>query len=191
MLQRVGTFLAGLLTGLLAAGLVWLLIAEPRGTPVVLNPPPTTGPIRVHVTGEVHSPGVYSLPVGSIVQAALDAAGGPTSDAALTFVNLAAGLTDGDQVLVPKRADEEGGVALDSEPLSARETVTPAVGRVNVNLASAPELELLPGIGPSLAQKIIDYRQANGPFQDVEDLMEVSGIGPAKLEALLDWIRVD
>jgi competence protein ComEA len=191
MLQRARTFVAGLLTGLLAAGLLWLLIAGPRGDPIVLKPPPTSGPIRVHVSGEVLHPGVYTLPIGSIAQTALEAAGGPTSDAEVSLVNLAASLSDGQQVHIPRVVEATSQIDGAEVTSPFRGTPAASLGRVDVNLASAPELELLPGIGPSLAQKIIDYRETNGPFRAPDDLLQVSGIGPAKLEALLDWIRLE
>lgn len=190
MLRRGGTFLAGLLIGLLTAGILWLLIAEPRGHPVLLHPPPTPGPIRVHVSGEVENPGVYTLERGSIAQAAIKAAGGPTSAADLSHINLAAALQDRQQVYVPLRAQEG---AQSSERLATSDPRLGATlpGRININQAGESELELLPGIGPSLAGKIVEYRAQNGPFQSPDDLMNVSGIGAAKLEDLLDWIRLD
>jgi competence protein ComEA len=190
MLERGSTFIAGLLIGLLAAGLLWLLIAEPRGQPVTLRAPPTPGPIRVHVSGEVAHPGVYALGRDSIVQAAIHAAGGPTAAAELTQINLAAKLHDGQQVFVPPANQKPGQVVeLSEAPVLNAGPTSP--GRININRAGASELELLPGIGPSLAAKIIEYREANGPFQTPQDLVDVAGIGPAKLEDLLDWIRLD
>jgi competence protein ComEA len=181
MLQRAGPFLAGLLTGLLAAGLTWLLISEPRGQPVALEPPPTAASLRVHVTGAVLRPGVYALSPGSIVQDALEAAGGAQPGAVVEAINLAAPLQSGEQIFVPRAATQ-------SPTLVATPSSQTVTGLVNVNAATAPELDLLPGIGPALAQNIIDYRQAHGPFASLEDLLDVPGIGPAKLEQIRDLI---
>ncbi len=184
MLKRLGTFLAGLLIGLLAAGFVLLLVAEPRGQPVTLGPPPSPAPIRVHVTGAVQEPGVCVLPLGAIVQDAIEAAGGALPEARLEALNLAAPLADGEQVNVP------GGPEATSPP-SATGSPTPGAGRISVNTASVAELDLLPGIGPALAQNIIDYREGHGPFLVPEDLLDVPGIGPAKLDLIRDLITFE
>ena len=176
MFRRGSTFLAGILTGLLAAGVLYLLVSQPRGQPVRLLPPPTPPPVQVHVVGAVNAPGVYQLVRGSIVQDALVAAGGPAAEANLAAINLAASLDDSQQVYVPfagetpPPATSSGSSDLASSDL-----------QLNPNTATAPELERLPGIGPSLAQAIVEYRQSHGPFQRPEDLLQVPGIGPAKL----------
>ncbi|MGB2896274.1 MAG: ComEA family DNA-binding protein [Anaerolineales bacterium] len=142
-----------------------------------------SGFLSVHVAGAAERPGVYLLPRGCIVQDALDAAGGPTAAADLNRINLAADLEDGQRVYVPQisAAGFSSGVealpsAVDSEQM------------ININTAGAAELELLPGIGPSLAQEITDHRSANGLFNTLDDLLAVSGIGPAKVEQIRDLI---
>jgi competence protein ComEA len=124
---------------------------------------------------------VYDLPFGSIVQDAIDAAGGLSADASQDRVNLAAALEDGQQVYVPEFSDE----AAPSIPNPGNSTE-----QISINTASAPELERLPGIGPVLAQRIVEYREQNGPYQRLEDLLEVEGIGPSKLESVQDYIQV-
>ena len=185
MLRQIGTFIGGLLIGLLTTGLLIIFISEPRGAPVELLPVPTSAPIRVHVAGAVVNPGVYELPPGSIVREAIDHAGG-TLDIALTeWINLAATLKDGEQIVVPKR-DDTGNQPSSTDFVQG----DAATEKININTASAPELETLPGIGPSLAQKIVDHRLAHGPFQKPEDILAVSGIGPAKFEQIQDLICV-
>lgn len=181
MAQRIQTFLAGLLMGLISTGLLLLVISEPRGNPVKLLPPPTPHPLRIHVAGAVQNPGVYLLPPNAITGDAIEAAGGALENARISFINLAAPLEDGQQVYLPPA---EESAAIQNPPLIK----TTASEPTNINTASAAELELLPGIGPSLAQKIIEYRHANGPFTKLEGLLQVSGIGPAKLETLLPLI---
>lgn len=181
LLRRSSTFLAGLLIGLLSAGLVLLVSSEPRGVPVTLLPAATDSPLRIHVAGAVQSPGVYSLPPGSIVQEAVEAAGGVAADADLAALNLAAKLLDGMQIYIPLEG-EAVPTAIAAPGLNS------AGQRVQINQATARELELLPGIGPVLAASIIEHREANGPFQSEQDLLQVTGIGPAKLEAIRDLI---
>jgi competence protein ComEA len=129
-------------------------------------------------------PGVYSLPAGSLVEQAIDAAGGPDEGASLDAINLAARLQDGEQVRVPRLA---AAGAAESTPASTPAPVTPSAP-VNLNTASASDLDRLPGIGPSLAKEIIAYRELHGAFAAVEDLLFVPGIGPAKLAALRDLV---
>ncbi len=183
MVKRAAPFLFGLLTGLLASGLLYLLTSEPRGQPIELHPPPTPQPLRVYVSGAVRQPGVVSLPPGSIVEEALAAAGGPLALADLTNLNLAAAVQAGQRIHVPRR-----GEATATAGASAAAT---APGLLNINTATAPELERLPGIGPVLASNIIAYREAHGPFRSPEDLLAVPGIGPAKLSQILDLITVE
>jgi competence protein ComEA len=185
MLRKIGVFFGELLLCLLATGLLILFISEPRGAPVVLLPPPTPGPIQVHVAGAVVNPGVYKLPNGSIVREAIEQAGGTLDAAAIDWINLAATLVDSQQITVPFQVDED-----DQASLTKSESKTYDGGLLNINTATAPELEMLPGIGPSLAQKIVDDRDKNGPFQKPEDITRVSGIGPAKFEQIQDLICV-
>jgi competence protein ComEA len=137
----------------------------------------TTKEIVVHVAGAVASPGVYRLTDGARVFEAVAAAGGVTDDADTNALNLAAPLYDGQQVRVPCLDERQaGGAAYD--------------GRVNINTATASELEKLPGIGPVRAAAIVDYRQKNGPFRALEDLAAVTGIGAKTLEALKEQVTL-
>lgn len=150
------------------------------------SPTPSPSPILVDVAGWVRRPGVYELAPGARVIDAIEAAGGARSGAVLEALNLAAPLTDGTQILVPRRGE--------APPVTTGEatgggTGTPA-GLVNVNTASAAELEALPGIGEVLAQRIVDHRTEHGPFASVEDLLDVSGIGEAILEDIRDLVTV-
>jgi competence protein ComEA len=139
----------------------------------------------VHVTGAVASPGVYSLPPGSIVQDAITAAGGATALADVNRLNLAHRLLDGEQIIVPVLAPT--GLP-GAQPTPA--TSGAPVGLININVASVAELEALPRVGPSLAQRIVEYRTEHGPFAAVEDVMQVSGIGPSIFAAIKDLISV-
>ena len=181
--QHWYSFLTGLFSGLLAAGLVLLFLARPQRHPIRLLPPPTPAPVRVHVAGAVQNPDVYLLPIESILETALEAAGGSLPDADLHRINLAAPIEDGQQIYIPYQAGEDT-----SNPASAPAPID-FDDLVDINLATEAELEKLPGIGPSLAQKIVEFRLEHGLYLEVDDLLNVSGIGPAKLDQIRDLIR--
>lgn len=141
--------------------------------------------IQVHVAGAVERPGVYQLPAGARVNEALKLAG-LLPEADPHALNLAAPLADGQQIIVP-RVGEEGKVVAPSFLGSGSSKVQ---GKININTAGPEELDSLPGIGPSLAQRIIEYRQQHGLFQSIEDLQNVPGIGAKRLENLKDLITV-
>jgi len=146
--------------------------------------------LNVHVAGEVASPGLYRLPAGSRVADALESAGGPTDGAVLDDVNLAARLKDGEKIRVPSaEASIERGEAAHPRDSQAASTYAGA-GPVDLNTAGAAELETLPGIGPVFAARIIEYRAKNGPFTTVEQLGEVEGIGPRRMESLKGQVKI-
>lgn len=149
------------------------------------NEPTTEGPLVVHVAGAVHAPGVVEVPVGTRVGEALDAAGGASDDADLDALNLAAPVADGQQVYVPRE-----GEAVPAPVAGGGAPTGPSGTLVDLNTADVSALDTLPGIGPALAQRIVDWRSAHGPFGSVDALLEVSGIGPATLERLRDLVTV-
>lgn len=163
-------------------------------------PTPSTFPptIVVHVAGEVIHPGIVVIAGGSRVVDALGAAGGPTPRADLDAVNLAAALVDAAQVYIPKRGElpkrpvvhPSPGVNLPSNSIDNSTPDRAATRPIDLNTATEQQLDTLPGVGPSTARAIVAYRLQHGPFARVEDLLNVRGIGPAKLEALLGFVRV-
>lgn len=159
--------------------------ANPPGATEGAEVPAPRG-VTVHVTGAVQRPGVYRLDGGSRVVDAIAAAGGVGAAAELDRLNLAAPLTDGSQIWVPGRGQEQPVIVGPVAPASAVAPTGSAAGvvRVPLNTADAAALEQLPGIGPALAAAIVAYRDEHGPFAAVEDLLEVPGIGPAKLADL-------
>ena len=181
----------GILLGLLLAGGIWLTARPPQGESVELRPAPTPKPVRVHIAGAVVRPGVYELPEDSRVLDAVEAAGGFVAEADKSALNLAAIVEDAARLDIPYVAgyepEESSGFVVVTEG-----TPSPLAGEelVNINTASLEELDGLPGIGPTTAQKIIDYRNENGPFTRIEDIVNVSGIGPATYEELKDLITV-
>lgn len=165
---------SGILIGLLASGIIWISATPPRGEAVTILPTPTPGLITVYVSGAVMMPGVYSLPEGSRVEDAITAAGGFAPGAEEASINLAELLVDGQQLDVP----------------GILETSHIIILRININTASAAELNTLPSIGPTTAQAIVDYRLEHGEFATIQDIQRVPGIGPATYEKIKDYITV-
>lgn len=149
------------------------------GTPSRGSPSPTPGKLLVHVAGKVRQPGVVQLPAGARVIDAVEAAGGALPGADLSSLNLARPLTDGEQVLVGVPPAPGGPTA---KPTG--QTV------VDLNTATLEQLDALPGVGPVLAQRILDYRDEHGRFESVEDLQQVTGIGARKFAELSELVRV-
>jgi competence protein ComEA len=145
------------------------------------------GEVVVHVAGAVMTPGVQRLPGGARVIDGVDAAGGALPDADLARVNLAAPLVDGQQVYVPRRG-EVPPVPLPDAGADGADGA--GAGPVDVNQATADQLDELPGVGPATAEAIIAHRDEHGPFASVDDLLDVRGIGEAKLEQLRDLVTV-
>ena len=177
-----------------AGAALWYLRSVPRAVqvreavpavgPTAASPSPAV--LIVHVAGQVRRPGVYEFRAGDRVVDAIHAAHGPRKGANLDGLNLAAPLTDGEQVLVPSRT--ASAPAVGAVPPAG--TTGAAGAPININTASESQLEELPGIGPVLAQRILDYRTEHGPFPTVDALDDVSGIGPATMDELRDLITV-
>ncbi len=175
-------------------------------TPLSTLPTPLT--VRIHVAGAVVRPGVYSVSSSARVVDAVKAAGGATSRADLERINLAQTIIDTEQVFVPFRSSRTTKVTVAPRLRPSRTTVTvsvptvpgalPIIGApittlaplINLNSATSDQLDTLPGVGPSTAKAIISYRNRKGPFGKVDDLLNVPGIGPAKVGALRDQVTV-
>ena len=157
-----------------AAGL-WFGKPAPTVPPLRITAVTETRNVTVHVSGAVARPGLVELPAPARIADVIVAAGGALPGAELGAVNLAAPISDGQHIEIPSR---DGG----SDSVSS--------GKVSINRADVGTLESLPGVGPVLAQRIVDFREANGPFESVEDLLDVPGIGESKLAALQDVVIV-
>lgn len=183
---RLGVGAAIVLAIVVLSGAVGLGILRGRAAPVETVPlgdaaqtSPSDGELYVHVLGAVERPGLYVLRLDTRLVDAVAAAGGTTDDADLTAINLARPLTDGEQIVVPVA----GGSA-------APGVAAPSDGRVDLNTADQTALETLPRIGPALAQRIIAWREENGGFRSVDDLLAVPGIGEKLLAGIRDGVRV-
>jgi competence protein ComEA len=145
----------------------------------------------VHVAGAVRRPGVYRLSAGARVKQAVERAGGARPGADVNAINLAAKVADGQQVVVPRRAPAAGAAAaaVASGGASTGATGMAPAAPVNLNTATPEQLDTLDGVGPATAQKIIAWRTEHGGFRSVEDLSQVPGIGPKRMEALRDKVQ--
>ncbi len=200
-----------MIAAVLLTSLAWLLVAggallamrQPQPVAFQLQPPPATatpaptatpGPIRVDVAGAVQRPGVYELPPEARAGDALAAAGGLAANADEDAISLAQPLQDGERLAVPTaRPPQPVAIAAAGPDLALSRSggiELAAVSLININTASAKDLEALPSIGPVTAQAIVDHRTANGPFRTVEEITKVRGIGPATLEKIKPLITV-
>jgi competence protein ComEA len=183
--RRALVAVLGVVVVLVFAGKVLLRPAEPAvPRPVRIAAPATAtsvATIFVDVVGAVRRPGLYRLKDGSRVADAVRRAGGPTRRAQLELVNLAARISDGEQVVVPRRGS--GGAAAGTPSGSGT-----AAGPVHLNSATLEQLDALPGVGPVTAQKILDYRREHGAFGSVDELDAVPGIGPARMAQLRELV---
>ena len=182
------------LVGIVAFVVIYVILKrpEPASPPLVitLQPRPTAEPvtptpatINVYVSGAVKKPDVYALPLNSIVKDAITAAGGATTDADLDRINLATHLADQMQVYVPRQGEAAPPPQNGLVPGAAAE-------KININTASVEELDKLPGIGPTIAKAIIDYRTKYGPFKTIDGIKDVPRIGDALFEKMKDMITV-
>jgi len=182
---------AATLAAVAAALFLWLGGSSSDGIEIILPEPTPPPELRAYVSGAVLSPGVYAVSQGDRLAQLIEAAGGPTDDADLSAVNLAARVGDEDHWHVPRQGEVTAPPAVrDAGPGRSTVGSTTESAKIRVNTADAKELTNLPRIGEIIAQRIIDYRDANGPFSSVEELLAVQGIGPATLAAIRDLVEV-
>lgn len=167
------------------APLVTIVTATPR-------PSPTLAWLIVDVRGAVNKPGVYTLTVGSRVQDAILSAGDVLSNADTHALNLARRINDGEQIYVPLVGEATVAPPTAASKSSTARTPTAQAppGKININTATLEQLDTLPGIGPAIAQRIIDYRTQNGDFKKIDDLKKVRGIGDAMFDQIKDLVTL-
>jgi competence protein ComEA len=171
--------------------------ASPSGAPAG-GPAPAPAELVVDVVGKVRRPGIVTLPRGSRVYEAVEAAGGLKGRVDTTSLNMARELADGEQVLVGLDAVDAAGTGAGAGPPSGGAAAAPGgagtsgapVAKVDLNTATAEQLDTLPGVGPVTAQAILGWRETNGRFTSVDDLLDVKGIGDATLAELRDLVVV-
>ena len=148
--------------------------------------------IVIHIAGQVANPGIVELKDGARIVEAIEAAGGVTSDANLEKINLAYVLEDGMKVYIPSIADEDENnyVTTGSSGVSSNSSNATQTLKININTASVDDFSKIPGIGSSIASRIVEYRKENGKFSTVEDIKNVSGIGDAKFNNIKNYIYV-
>jgi competence protein ComEA len=189
-MRSVLKILLGVLAGFMLAGLLLLISRTPTGPSIPLVPAPTKEPLVVQVVGAVPRPGVYEFPEGARVRDAVAAAGGLLTEADMSLINQAAPLEDGQLLEIPSINGTPGTpLAPVSTPVPGT-TPIPNADLININTATLEQLDSLPGIGPTTAQKIIDYRTEHGPFTSIDKIMDVSGIGPSTFDKIKNLITV-
>ena len=183
------------LFAIVLGGTIWVLRRSEPAALTIITPTPrptaTLAAIVVDVRGAVAQPGVYTLPAGSRVQDALARAGDVLPKAETRSLNLARRLNDGEQLYVPTIGEATvPPPATPSKNSSSNAATKTPIGKINVNTATLTELDLLPGIGPSIGQRIIDYREQNGAFKQIEDLKKVRGIGDSIFGQIKDLVTL-
>jgi competence protein ComEA len=172
---------SGILLGLLSAGLIIIFTSSPRGKAIELPPAPTTSPIMVDISGEIYTPGLYSLPINSRVADLIALAGGLLPNAHLDSINLAQFLEDGQRIFI---------ASMGQSSLSNLENALPGAQIVNINIANIEVLSSLPGIGEGKAADIINYRQQFGAFASIQGIMNVPGIGEGTFKSIQKLISI-
>ena len=177
--------MAALLIAAVAAGIALLVGQNNSGNPGIQILLPTSTPtpeLKVYISGAVVDPGVYVMKEGDRLTDAIAAAGGPARDAQLSCVNLALRMEDEAHFHVPGPDEQCQAASTTSTP------TTGAGGKMDLNTATVEQLETLPGIGPVKARAIVDHRERHGPFQSAQEVVEVTGIGPATYEGIRDLV---
>lgn len=180
------------ITALIAVAISAFYIFKPNQAEAIVETPVIMKPamLIVDVTGEVIHPGVYELTANSRVIDAVKAAGGVTKKADLTLINLARLVKDGEQIYIESKEVSSSPSYRNSQSSRAKRKLDTASGPMNINRATARELEALPGIGPVLANRIVQFRSTNGSFLSIDDLAKVPGIGSSKLAKFREMVRV-
>jgi competence protein ComEA len=186
-LSRVGLIVIALIAAVVAVYALFQANDDRSAPPISIEDGAATLPVVVDVRGAVISPGVYELPADARWQDAVDAAGGLSPQADLSTINLARRLRDGDILVIGSLTPATDSQIPAEDGSSAR---SGSQTRININTASIDELEVLPGIGEVTAQRIVDFREQNGPYRSIDDLVHVQGISTRTIDGLRDLVAV-
>lgn len=188
-MTRIAIILGAIITAVVAVGAMLLVYDDLAAPPIIIADPVTDGLIVVEISGAVGTPGVYELSADARVADVVEAAGGVARDADLGGINLARRLRDEDRLVIPSRTPPPP-VTPSSGPEAGPATGASPPAPVNINTATLDQLDSLPGIGPAIGQRIIDYRTEHGPFRTVDELDNVNGISSTMVDELRAEITV-
>lgn len=185
---RISLVVAALVVAVASSYVLFRALDERSAPPIVIEDAMATLPVVVDVRGAVESAGVYTLPPGARIHDAVVAAGGFAATADLSTVNLARRLRDGEVVSIPDL--QVAGSALTPGASDGGTSNEESLSRININTATAKELESLPGVGEVTSARIISYRDQNGPFRSVDDLIHVEGISDRTIDGFRDVVTI-
>ncbi len=187
-MTRIGLAIVGLVAAVAAVYALFQAMDERSAPPIVIEDAAATLPVVVEIRGEVEAPGVYELAPGARVQHAIVAASGLTKDADLSTVNQARRLRDGELVVILARLAPGGTPMIPTAGAGDAAATDDRRVRININTATAEDLEALPRIGDVTAARIIAYREQNGPFRSVDDLIHVQGISDQTIDGIVELV---
>ena len=187
-MTRIGLAVVALVAAVAAVYAIFQALDERSAPPIVIEDAAANLPLVVEVRGEVETPGVYALSPGARLQDAIAAAGGLSEDADLSMVNLARRLRDGELVVILPIPAPGSTPVLPTQAIDDATAAEDPRARININTATAEELEALPSIGEVIAARIIGYREQNGPFRSVDDLIHVQGISDETIDEFRDLV---
>jgi competence protein ComEA len=187
-MTRIGFAILALILAVAGVYAAFRAFDQRAAPPIVIADASVSQPVTVEVRGAVVAPGVYELPGGARVQDAMHAAGGLTETADLSTINLARRLRDGEVIVIAALPSAAEPTVDTTREGGSKDSGSVSDAKVNINTASASELEALPGIGEVTAQRIIAFREANGPFHSVDDLVQIQGISTRTVDSLRDLV---
>jgi len=185
---RIGLAVIALVAGVAVVYALYQALDERSAPPIVIEDAAATLPVVVEIRGEVESPGVYELSPGARLHDAIAAAGGLTGEADVATVNLARRLRDGELIVIlalPVPGSTPMLPSTDTRDVTAADG---SLAKININTATTQELEALPGVGEVIAARIVTYREQNGPFRSVDDLIHVEGISDRAIDRIRELV---
>lgn len=187
---RIGLAVVALVAAVAVVYALFQALDERAAPPIIIEDAAANLPIVVEVRGEVYVPGVYELSPGARLQDAITAAGGLSKEADLSTVNLARRLRDGELVVIPALPAPGSTPTIPAAGVGEATSAEDSRGKININTATAEELEALPAVGEVTAARIVAYREQNGPFRSVDDLIHVQGISDRTIDEFRDLVTI-